>query len=88
MFDDARVASFSVLTASQFNDPVLDALVDAALSANRDVHGAPAGPLRASVLPIGTAEDILRRRRDVAAAELRVVAASARVNRALGGGWR
>jgi NodT family efflux transporter outer membrane factor (OMF) lipoprotein len=39
---------------------------------------APASALRASALPIGTPADVLRRRPDVAAAELRVTAATAR----------
>lgn len=39
---------------------------------------APAIALRASALPIGTPADVLRRRPDVAAAELRVTAATAR----------
>jgi NodT family efflux transporter outer membrane factor (OMF) lipoprotein len=44
------------------------------------VMAAAAASLQASVLPIGTAVDLLRRRPDVAAAELRLVAASARAN--------
>jgi len=42
------------------------------------VPGGPASPLRTTVLPIGAAADILRRRPDVRAAESRLAAAAAR----------
>ena len=93
-----RLTRLDVLRTQQIDDELAGEQADAGHAAERarlrlatltgrtsegwQIADAPVKPLRATLLPIGTAVDVLRRRPDIAAAEMHVHAAAARAGAA------